>query len=304
MIFNPASKTWDSSITSTLADTAMLFRSFEYAFANNTVSSPILYARLYWNYKKDSLSNDSTLSLFRYHRTTGQWSLLLNAAPTVIAPAARGCLYTVTDANRVTLYRDSVSDAFVINPDSMGHNPVIPPDNFNNRIFVGRFPQPAQINDLLFLPQSDSSGHLFLASSDGLFISWNEVPGITTDSLTFVSRARAVQSGLKETYALPGILTDNTNRSQVTFIYKLSRDAKVTIMVYDYAMRLTRVVTSNAFRKAAGTSGRSTDTRNDVWDGRTDSGRLASPGVYYYKITASTGEHSFGKIVVAKGLSN
>ena len=108
-----------------------------------------------------------------------------------------------------------------------------------------------------------------------------------------------MQAGLKQTYAAPGIINDYT--PQATFVYTLSHDANVTIKVYDYSMRLVKVVADNSFRKAAGTSGRSTDLRYDVWDGHTGAGRLVAPGVYYYKITASTGESSFGKIVVAKG---
>ena len=46
--------------------------------------------------------------------------------------------------------------------------------------------------------------------------------------------------------------------------------------------------------------GRSTVESEDNWDGTNARGRPVAPGVYYYKITTSTGERSFGKIVVAR----
>jgi flagellar hook assembly protein FlgD len=116
-----------------------------------------------------------------------------------------------------------------------------------------------------------------------------------------------IKGGLEETYALPGIITDDyraPKASRTTFVYKLSRDANVTIRIYDYAMQYVKSVIENAQRKAATPLGRSTDGWLDVWDGTTASGRPVAPGVYYYKITVSTGERSFGKIVVAKGQGN
>jgi flagellar hook assembly protein FlgD len=47
-------------------------------------------------------------------------------------------------------------------------------------------------------------------------------------------------------------------------------------------------------------NGRSTNAAEDTWDGTTDSGRRVAVGVYYYKISAQSGEHAFGKIIVAK----
>ena len=167
--------------------------------------------------------------------------------------------------------------------------------------------KPAAINDLLFLQTGDTTGSLCLASSDGLFVSWDEVLGgsTVTGDFTQIKLSRVIKNGLAETYALPGIITDDPRWSPTTaFIYKLSRDANVTIRIYDYNMQYVKSIIENAPRKAAAPLGRSTDSRFDVWDGTTASGRLVAPGVYYYKITASTGERSFGKIVVAKGQGN
>jgi flagellar hook assembly protein FlgD len=47
-------------------------------------------------------------------------------------------------------------------------------------------------------------------------------------------------------------------------------------------------------------NGRSADAAEDSWDGTNTYGKRVAVGVYYYKITAQSGEHSFGKIIVAK----
>jgi flagellar hook assembly protein FlgD len=130
------------------------------------------------------------------------------------------------------------------------------------------------------------------------------VPGSSTHEFTLLRRDKLIAAKLKETYALPGIISDNTGitgASGTTFVYKLGKDSRVTIRVYDFNMQHVRTVIENAPRKAATATGRSTDSKSDVWDGTTSSGRVVAPGVYYYKITTSSGERSFGKIVVAKG---
>ena len=298
-ILNYSHNSWDSSsVTTALSSSTMTFDSLSVIFANNNspAPKPLLYALLYY-----TQNNGLDSGLFRYHYGTKSWSLLLSPPQTVIAPASRNCFYAVDKVNNnIQVFRDSLADSVVIKPDLQ---PVIPWYVFISRLNITIIPQPQQYNDILFMPTHDSTGHLYIATGTGLYSSWTEVPGITTDLLAYTMRpTKAISGGLSQTYAVPGILTDNFSGLQTytTFVYKLSHDANVTIEVFDYNMQLTRLVTNNQPRKAATSSGRSTNAALDRWDGRTDSGRLAAPGVYYYKITASTGERSFGKIVVAK----
>ena len=177
--------------------------------------------------------------------------------------------------------------------------------DFDARLLMGMaIAKPAVINDLIFMQRSDTVGSLCIASADGLFASWDETTGDTgaRGSFSFVKRSRVIKNGLAETYALPGIITDDPRWSPTTtFVYKLKSDAGVTIRIYDYNMRYVTSIIEGAPRKAAAPLGRSTDSRFDVWDGTASSGRPVAPGIYYYKISASTGERSIGKIVVAKG---
>jgi hypothetical protein len=308
LLFDPARHTWDTGVTTALADMALHFKRFSAAFVNNAVRPPILYAYLFY---RDTTFKDTALSLFslfRYHTGRKQWTLFLRDAPNVVAPAVRGYLYVERGDNQVSIYRDSTADTVVVNPDSV--KPAVGETDFDARL-IRDIPKPKVISDMLFFRTGDSTGILSLVSSDGLFVSWNEVLGdsAVTGDFKLIRRSNVIKSGLAETYAVPGIITDDPDSrhadwTQATFVYKLSRDANVTIRIYDFNMHYVKSVIENAPRKAAAPLGRSTDSRCDVWDGTTASGRPVAPGVYYYKITASTGERSFGKIVVAKGQGN
>ena len=89
-----------------------------------------------------------------------------------------------------------------------------------------------------------------------------------------------------------------------TFIYNIKADeADVTIRVYDYNMDHVKTVI-NKQRRYSGTNGgplgRSTVESEDRWNGKNAQGRDCAPGIYYYKITTSSGERAFGKIVIAR----
>jgi hypothetical protein len=295
--FNVYRHTWDSSIATRLADTALRFDSYFYAVVNNNVRPPLVYA--YVDYR--AAGNDLA-SLFRYHTPAAQWSRVFNRYPPVAAPGAQGGLYVVQDSNSIAAWRDTVPDTVAAGSDSLKR--VIAETRFDVRLFINNsVAKPAVLNDVLFMKKTDTTGTLCVASSDGLFVSWNER---IADTATFslFSRARAIRGGLEETYALPGIMTDDyrwPQAAKTTFVYKLGSDANVTIRIYDYNMQLVKTVVENAPRRAATPLGRSTDSRSDVWDGKNAFGKHVAPGVYYYKITTSKGERAFGKIVVAKG---
>ena len=299
---------WDSSVTTALSDSTLVFRSFVYAFVNNAVHAarPVLYAAIRYS----SPGRLDTLSLFRYRFGTGKWTLALKDAPRAIAPAVQGFLYAVIGANQIAGYRDSIADTVFVKP--TGLTEALSDADLFRRMTVHRnLEKPDSLQDILFVKTSDTAGNLFIAtsggnySSDGLYSSYGEVPGKTLADFRLDRHAKDIKNGLGETYALPGILSDNyrlAGTSQTTFIYRLSRDAQVTIKIYDFTMQHVKTIVNNEPRKAMST-GRSTDPAHDVWDGTTTFGKPVAPGLYYFKITASTGERAFGKIIVAKGRS-
>jgi hypothetical protein len=107
---------------------------------------------------------------------------------------------------------------------------------------------------------------------------------------------------LRNAYFFPSIL--NVREPKGFFAYSLPKNGKVTIRIFDWNMDLVKVVIKDQPRQAGNSassgSGRSSLEREDYWDGLTTTGRRCAPGVYTYKITVSTGESTFGKIILAR----
>ena len=171
---------------------------------------------------------------------------------------------------------------------------------------------PDNISDVLYLPSSDTNGSFWIGTAssgvinNGLFFSRNEIHDEAgTVPFVYVHRERKIEGGLKESYAYPGILGgDFSNPTRSIFAYSLAKASKVSIAVYDWNMDLVKNVITNEDRRAGKDdplgNGRSTDRTRDFWDGTNNAGRRVAVGVYYFRITAQTGERSFGKIIVAK----
>jgi len=171
---------------------------------------------------------------------------------------------------------------------------------------------PDMITDILYLPKSDTSGSLWIGTAssgvinNGLFFSRQEEKDEESNiPFVYIHSERKVKSGLKECYAYPGILSlDYYNPSRCIFVYSLSKSSKVSINIYDYNMDLVKNIITNEPRLAGKDdplgNGRSTNRDRDFWDGTNNFGKRVSAGVYYFKITAQSGERGFGKIIVAK----
>lgn len=306
----PGDTLWDSASTA-LAQSDLQPREFLDVHVNNTSSPPGVFASIVVENKQDEVDT----SLFKYDRTARRWVRLYKpgrGAPAIPASVSFGLgrFVYVADQKGIYIYRDTLGTA---------HLPLISPiaggdaDAFQSRmekaaageVIVANL----SIRDVLCLPTpGDSTVRTWIATSDGLFFSRADQPhnGVF-DSLLFVKRAPAIESGLNETYVYPGILAldrhwyiDPDKKPEVRFAYSLSKDAKVTIRIYDYNMDLVRTVVDGESRRAGSSrsSGRSSQPA-DSWDGTNRYGKTVAPGVYYYKITTSLGGRAFGKIIVA-----
>jgi hypothetical protein len=207
----------------------------------------------------------------------------------------KGYLYTFyyNDSTDIKVYHDTLGDSGVLSDPSALDSYYVP-----GRIARGN--DIPNIYDIQFIPKSDSSGILWVATSSGLFLSQNEIPAKSSNPLICIKRVMPVKNGLKQAFACPGILK---YESQIRFVYNLSKNGKVTIRVYDFNMDLVKTIIENQPRPAGDQStesGRSNDKLKDTWDGTNTNGKNCAPGVYYFKITTDIGEHAFGKIVVAK----
>lgn len=116
-----------------------------------------------------------------------------------------------------------------------------------------------------------------------------------------INRLKTLKGGLGEVITYPTLLTaaKNCGESHVRIGYRLKKDGRVTITVYNYAMEKVRVVVKNAPRR--GGIARSESIAEDRWDGCDDSGRFASVGTYYILVESDKGEKAFGKALVTRG---
>jgi FlgD Ig-like domain len=100
---------------------------------------------------------------------------------------------------------------------------------------------------------------------------------------------------IDEVYAFP-IPFSNARSQALDFHFRLESQANVTIEIYDFAMNLVRRVIDNepyppGIYPATG-------SLRKTWDGTNGSGETAAVGMYYFKVTLSTGGTRWGKIAV------
>ena len=82
--------------------------------------------------------------------------------------------------------------------------------------------------------------------------------------------------------------------------YKVSKDSKITIEVFSYDMRRVRKIVKSAPRFAD--ASRSTNAKEDVWDGLDDYGNPCTMGVYYVRVKDNHGHVGWGKVMTMGGM--
>ena len=81
--------------------------------------------------------------------------------------------------------------------------------------------------------------------------------------------------------------------------YKVGKDSKITIEVFSYDMRKVRKIVSGAPRLAD--ESRSTNAKEDFWDGMDDAGRPCTMGIYYVRVKDNHGHVGWGKVMSLGG---
>lgn len=94
-----------------------------------------------------------------------------------------------------------------------------------------------------------------------------------------------------QTYAAPNPFAPSQDE-KARIVYSLTREAEVTIEIYDFASRKVRTLI-DGMQRAGGQN-----YASDTWDGRDDQGDRVANGVYFYRIELDSGPRAFGKIVV------
>jgi hypothetical protein len=300
--FSPRDTLWER-LSSRLNATTGAFDKFIDLFSSPR--SPLLFASIV---TKTGTDTYDTL-LYRYNTGDSSWAAYTSSQyVTAITFGPDSTVYLVRKPNRnenpriVSAFSGNVKDETIRSEQSFARRISLAMNGLT----------PDHISDILYLPKSDTSGSFWIGtassgvSNNGLFFSRNEIHDEKIDTaFVYVHREKKIEGGLKETYAYPGILGgDFSHPTKSTFAYSLSKASKVNITVYDWNMDLVKNVITNEDRRAGKDdplgNGRSTNKTRDVWDGTNNAGKRVAVGVYYFRITAQTGERSFGKIIVAK----
>lgn len=95
----------------------------------------------------------------------------------------------------------------------------------------------------------------------------------------------------KNIYAYPNPF--NPEREPVNIRYSLSKDANVTIKIYDASGELVTTLIEEQPKEK-------TIEYSESWDGRNDHGDIVANGVYFYVITTTGDEKAAGKIAVLR----
>lgn len=117
-----------------------------------------------------------------------------------------------------------------------------------------------------------------------------------------VNSMKAIKGGLEEVITYPTLFTGTAPDGTPEYVnlgYRLKKDGKVTITVYNYAMEKVKTVVKSVPRKAGGS--RSEVVSEDRWDGKDASGRNVSVGVYYILVQSDKGEKGWGKAIAVRG---
>jgi hypothetical protein len=290
--YDPGNKNWETLYTKPELSSAE-FVSYCAAFVINKKDSPAMI------YSSIAVTRGNVADTMLYVSEYGsdRWFAALDdRARFSVFPAVNGAMYILSYDNRVSLLADT-SAAGAARENLLSE--ILAPAKFREMLASAGNAAPPDINDILFLPRNDSTGTLAVATESGLYVCESAEP-LADDygAFTLYRHVREVKAG--EAYALPGIIRYGTDSryEKCVFVYKLKKDGDVTIKVYDYNMSLVRTVVKGARRNSK--TERSTVPSRDVWDGKNEAGRRASPGVYYFKITSTGGDRFLGKVILAK----
>ena len=115
--------------------------------------------------------------------------------------------------------------------------------------------------------------------------SWNVV----------LNRAK-LSNNLGSIRMVPSVITPG---GEALVSYKVGQESKITIEVFSYDMRKVRTIVKDAVRNAD--ASRSSNPKEDFWDGRDDHGKDCTMGVYYIRVKDNHGHIGWGKAMTLGG---
>lgn len=134
---------------------------------------------------------------------------------------------------------------------------------------------------------------LWLGTSDGTVV-------VALDDFAdqTLFKAENLETPADEVFAFPTPFRPNQGGT-VDFHFTVDQDAAVTIEIYDFAMNLVARPVDNVTYPAGTYHGTSAGGgQGPTWDGYNGKGDLVAVGMYYFKVSYSTGDARWGKIAV------
>lgn len=110
-----------------------------------------------------------------------------------------------------------------------------------------------------------------------------------------LNRAK-LENNLSTVRIVPSVITSG---DQALVSYKVGKESKITIDVYSYDMKHVKTIVKNAPREAD--ASRSTNPREDYWDGYDKHGRACTMGVYYIRVKDNHDHVGWGKVMTLGG---
>ena len=112
---------------------------------------------------------------------------------------------------------------------------------------------------------------------------------------TILNRAK-LGGNLGSIRMVPSVITAG---DQSLVSYKVSKESKITIDVFSYDMRKVRTIVKDVHRDAD--AFRSTNPKEDFWDGKDKAGRACTMGVYYVRVKDNHDHIGWGKVMTLGG---
>lgn len=94
-----------------------------------------------------------------------------------------------------------------------------------------------------------------------------------------------------DVYAAPVPYSPINNTGRLTLHYRVESPADITVEIFDFAMNLVKTVTENKPRAGG-------NDCYETWDGYNEEGDMVATGIYYFKVTYSTGQVRWGRLAI------
>lgn len=177
--------------------------------------------------------------------------------------------------------------------------------NFSDVIFDAADGLPIQQGQgrLTTLAVAKQGGQTALAAgttSRGILL--RKTGGSNTGLWTDVNSLKGLKGGLQEVITFPTLFSGTARDGSPEYVnlgYRLKKNGRVTITVYNYAMEKVATIVKSAKRNGGG--GRSENPGEDRWDGKDSGGRHVSIGTYYILVESDQGEKGWGKAIAVHG---